>query len=271
MAERSLTEYPNPQQWYSVNMAAVTWRELYRAAGNPVTFILSAWFVGFFKLCNIHLSAGQMPREISFQSPREPVPEPAAGRIERLLDELAALGFRHFTTFLVPELQFAPIMYACVHEENQAFADVTYHSAGAAGAIKAVSGQGLTYAEFTSLFNDGADLTSVGRRSHPSIDSQPSKTIVYHRPTTVAALWEQHLLKMQEMTPQHGGLSPEMTEDDFFTHLRDDIRSSAQFQLARGVLKPLQAATPTPPRPPVPPPPPPLPLAPPPPPGQPLP
>ncbi|MHB8997207.1 MAG: hypothetical protein ACYC63_18325 [Armatimonadota bacterium] len=228
MPEQSLTTYPNPQQWYSINAAALTWPELYRASGNPLTFALSLPIMAFFKLFHIKLPSGTLPREISFLSPRHAVPEPYAGRIAGLLNELAALGFRHFTTFTVPEMSHHPIMYTLLHQDGRAYADVTYLAAKA-----------MIFPEIYTLFGDGHSFTTVTQKMAIAIDTYPGKTLVFGGSQPVAQLWEQHQSHAAELAAAHGGYSPDMTDDGIFTHLRGDIRRYCDFQKDRGLLVPL--------------------------------
>lgn len=240
MPETSLTEYPYPQQWFMVSMTGVTWRELWEASFNPIVFLLAMLAVAPLKILRIPLPAFRLPREISFHSPHMPVPEPQASRVKALLNELAALGFRHFTTFIIPEVQHAPIKHYCIHEQRQAYANVTYWSTGAVEPMPAfVSGKSFVFAEFMTHFADGSHLLNIGRKGHPSISCPPEETVRYNRPDRVAELWKTHWQMVQEMAPLHGGLSPYMTAEELFTILRANRRRFADYQFARGAAYPI--------------------------------
>jgi len=228
MPEQSLTAYPNPQQWYSINAAALTWPELYRVSGNLLSFVLSLPLVGVFRLFRIKLPSGALPREITFVSPQSPVPDPYARTIQALLTDLQALGFRHFTTFTVPEMSHQPIMYSLIATDAAAYADITY-----------VAAKGTVFPEFYTLFADGYNLTTVTQKMAIAINTYPNKEFLFGGRKSVPELWETHRQRAEALASEHGGYSPDMTEDFMFTHLRSDIRRYCDFQQQRGLLVPL--------------------------------
>jgi hypothetical protein len=235
MPEQSLTEYPSPQQWYTINATALTWPELYRASGNPLTFVLSAPIMAVLKLLHVKLPSGRIPREISFQTQLPPLPPADAARVQRLLDDFAALGLRHFSTFRMPEIMGGTLMYALLDPQGRACADVTYMPA-----------RSTIYPEAFTAFADGASVTTVVHKAAVAVNTYPGKRISLANKATVAQLWESHLRSVAEMSPQHGGLQP-LGEEELFTHLRDDIRRYVDFQMARGLLVPDAQPLPPPP------------------------
>lgn len=227
MPEQSLTEYPNPQQWYVINAAAMPWSELRGASSSLVVFLIALPFVAGAKLLHQTVPAGRLPAEITFQAPPPGLAPDQRQRIQTLLDEFAALGFRHFTTFSVPELQNV-VMYVALSPDGRAYGDVTIYPEA-----------GLIYAECFTPFADGHSLTTISDRRMSRMGTYPEKEIRMAGPVPMAALWETHRERMEQVIPVHDGVLPGLDEQELFSHLRRDLRRYVAFQLSRRALVPV--------------------------------
>lgn len=222
-----LTSYPEPQQYYRVNMTALTWAEIYRASGNPLSFILALPFLAVIKLLNLTVATTVMPKEVTFQPLSQSLAPSIAGRLQAIVDSLEGLGFRPFSTFELPEMPYRAAIFALVHESGTAYADVTYLPA-----------RDLHYFEFVSRFPDGASLTTVNRRDGVAVQTPPGKVHQYVGTRDARVLWDQHQAKVQEMAAQHGPPLSNLSADSFFSHFRQALREMALFQAQRGVFQP---------------------------------
>ena len=125
--------YPEMQRFYRINLTALSWGEIYRAAGNAFTFIIALPFVGVMKLFRIPLKLGErMPREVSFQPVDQVAYSRCAPRVDPLLEATKALGFEHFTTFRVPEMPFDSVVFTLMNRSENAYAAI-YHVTSPAG------------------------------------------------------------------------------------------------------------------------------------------
>lgn len=222
-----LTAYPEPQQYYRVNMTALTWAEIYRAAGNPLSFILALPFLGIIKLLNLPVAATVMPKEVTFRPLSQSLAPGTARRLQAIVDGLETLGFRPFSTFELPEMPYRAAIFALVHESGTAYADVTYLPA-----------RDLHYFEFVSRFPDGTSLTTVNRRDGVAIKTPPGKVHQYVGTRDAGVLWEKHQAKVNELAALHGPALSDLSADSFFGHFRQALRDMALFQAQRGVFQP---------------------------------
>lgn len=223
----NLTSYPEPQQYYRVNMTALTWGEIYRASGNPLSFVLALPFLCIIKLFNLTVATTVMPKEVTFRPLSQSLAPATARRLQAIVDGLEALGFEPFTTFELPEMPYRAAVFALVHESGTAYADVTYLPA-----------RDIHYFEFISRFPDGASLTTVNRKDGVAIKTPPGKLHHYVGTREATVLWAQHQAKVREMEAQHGRPRTDLTADSFFGHFRQALRDMALFQAQRGVFQP---------------------------------
>jgi hypothetical protein len=222
-----LTTYPEPQQYYRVNMTALTWGEIYRASGNPVSFVLALPFLCVIRLLNLTVTTTVMPKEVTFRPLSQPLPPATAQRLQGVVEGLQTLGFAPFTTFEMPEMPYRAAVFALVHDSGTAYADVTYLPA-----------RNLHYFEFISRFADNTSLTTVNRRDGVAIETPPGKVHQYVRTQDARVLWEQHQAKTRELEAQHGPPRPNLSADTFFWYFRQALREMALFQAQRGVFQP---------------------------------
>lgn len=222
-----LTTYPQPQQYYKINMTALTWGELYRASGNPISFVLSLPILGAMKLFRAQMTATVMPQEITFRPPSHALPLETAARLQGLVEGMQVHGFAPFTTFEVPEMPYRNMIFALVHDSGTAYADVTYMPV-----------RNLHYFEIISRFADGTALTTINRRGSTNIQPPPGKISNPVVTQDTGVLWQSHQARVAELEVAHGAVRSDLTQETFFPHFREAIRTYALFQASRGVFVP---------------------------------
>jgi hypothetical protein len=222
-----LTTYPQRQQYYRINLTALSWRELRAATGGPVGFVLTLPFLGFMKVFRIPMTATVMPKEITFRPLSFALAPAVASRLQRLVEEMQALGFRPFSTFEIPEMPYRVAIFALAREDGTAYADVGYFPV-----------RDRHYFELVSYFADGSSLTTVNRQEAVSLQSPPGRFNQYVATQSPAVAFDRHQEQALAMVAEHGPLRPGLTEATYFADFRAYMRRFVQFQAERGVATP---------------------------------
>jgi len=222
-----LTTYPQQQQYYRINLTALSWPELRAATGNPVGFVLALPLLGFMKAFRIPMTATVMPKEITFRPLSFALAPAVASRLQRLVEQMQALGFRPFSTFEIPEMPYRVAIFALVREGGTAYADVGYFPV-----------RGRHYFELVSYFADGSSLTTVNRKEGVSLQSPPGRFNQYVATQSPGVALDQHQEQALAMVAEHGALRSDLTEETYFADFRAYMRRFVHFQAQRGVATP---------------------------------
>jgi len=223
--------YPEPQQYFKINLAALSWGEIRRSAGGAWLFYSTAPIVGLFKLFRAPMVMGEkFPREVSFE-PLDPAGyERSYHAVEPLFAPLAGLDFEHFTTFRVPEMPYSNTIFAFMNRRENAYSAV-YHIISPMGDKKGM--------DFVTRFQDGSGLSTTNVKEGVAMEAP-----AHHHRRLVAgagaeALWEAHRAEVARLSPTCGGLRGSVGDEDFIDSWRRSIRDSADFHAARGVYVPV--------------------------------
>ncbi|MFQ6131076.1 MAG: hypothetical protein ACE5R4_03495 [Armatimonadota bacterium] len=222
--------YPQPQQYYRINMTALTWGEIRGSSGNIVTFLVCVPILAFCKLFRIPLGGSErFPREVSFQTPEPATLAQRSQHVAHVLQAMQSLGFEHFTTFRVPEMPYDSLVFATLNRAENAYA-CAYHVITPVGT--------KVFYDFVTRLRDGGGLTSTSSREGVAV-LEPEK---FRRQALHGAspeeLWRAHQAKLAELAPLAGGVAGPVSADDFVEAWRRHIREVADFQAERGVYLP---------------------------------
>jgi hypothetical protein len=224
-------EYPEPQQYYRINLAALSWAEIRRSAGGAWLFFTTAPIVGVFKLLRAPMVIGEkFPREVSFEALDPAAYERSYHAVEPLFAPLAGLGFEHFTTFRVPEMPYNSTVFAFMNRRDDAYAAV-YHVMSPMGDKKGM--------DFVTRFRDGSGLTTTNIPDGVALQAPAHHHRFLVAGASAEALWPAHQAEVARLLPSVGGLRGSVGEEDFIDSWRRSIRDGADFQTARGVFVPV--------------------------------
>ena len=219
----SLT-HPEPQRYYKMNLAALTWRELWRL--NAVSLPVIAPLIAVCKVFGISLAFGPaLPREISLMPAGDARPEKRAASLR---DGLQALGFEHFTTYRIPEFPGRVLVLGLMHRQENAYADVVTQS------LFPVK---KTYCAIYSCFRQGGTLTTLDWRRGDALDRplhRPSQVVHRGSPKQLLAA---HRRRLSELGVVAAEVSP-VSSYGHASNMHQWGREMADLQESRGFLVP---------------------------------
>ncbi|MGQ9731882.1 MAG: hypothetical protein ACUVX8_11510 [Candidatus Zipacnadales bacterium] len=221
-------QYPEPQQFYHINLSAMTWGEIWRSSGNLLLFaFITAPLVGFCKLFGIRLTfGGRFPREVSFARPDLQTYRQSYTVVASLLSETQTLGFEHFTTFSVLEMPFRNVVFAMMNANANAYAAHYY-------VLSPLKAQTAT--EFMTQFVNGSELTTTNAKEGVLLEAPSHHFRQLLMKASPPQLWEAHQERVAELAAHHGGISGPVGQEHFIECWRKSIRESADFHASRGV------------------------------------
>ncbi len=221
--------YPAGQQYYRVNITALTWGELWRSGG--ISLILAAPIVAFCKLFGIRLAMGdKFPREVSFQQPDQLSFQQRYQRVSHLVEGFQALGFDHFTTFRIPEMPYDSMVFALMNRSENAYG-LVYDIV--------TPMKTKTMCDISTVFRDGTDLTSCTSKEAVAVVSPPGSHKQALEGALPQQLWPAHQAKAAELAPFAGGVAGPVSPEHFIAHWQQYFRDCADFQAGRGVYVPV--------------------------------
>ena len=221
--------FPPGQQYYQINLSALTWGELWRSGG--VSVILAAPIVAFCKLFRISLAIGdKFPREVSFQQADQYSFQQRYQQVAQLVTELQPLGFEHFSTFKVPEMPYDSMVFALMNRSENAYG-LVYHIV--------TPMKSKTMCDIVTVFKDGTDLTTCTSKEAVAVTSPPGSHKQALDGASPQQLWRAHQTKVAELSPSAGGIAGPVNQEDFIEHWRQYFRDYADFQAGRGVYVPV--------------------------------
>jgi len=225
------------QRYYRPNMAALTFRELWRQGGGKLGSQLAIALIGFplvavCKLFHLRFPMGErFPLEIGLEWVDGAFWVQSDPRIRDVIAALREFGFGFQGAFNVLHAPFHSLVFALMNPGQGAYACV-YRLNTPIGTV--------VYADLVTQFAGGGSLTTTHRPDAVAMEPPPGKHRLLVPDAPPAQLWEAHQAEVARLGPQAGGAQPVGTAEELQYHFCRAWREFIEFQAGRGVFVPVE-------------------------------